>query len=173
RMAQSTVTVKAWVMRRLSFLPGVRATVNRKPRGVWNNPIAWREAKTKASATRAGLLRYTFILAGLIGAVVVCIFYATEAETPRRFVTPGSYDFTTETLSIAGDPNSPFRFPPTAQLYIDGEVAELSEIEGRWAVTGSDYETIGGLKTISRLDLKGIPRRLSMNDARRFLLGMV
>src|SRR5688500_4042060 len=70
RMAQSTITVKTWLLRRLSFIPGIRAPGNRKPRGVWNNPIAWREAKTKASATRAGLLRYSFIAAGLIGAAV-------------------------------------------------------------------------------------------------------
>lgn len=173
RMAQSTITFRTWLLRRLSFIPGVRAGGNRKPRGVWNNPIAWREAKTKASATRAGMLRYSFILAGLIGAVVVCIFYATESETPRHLVAQGAYNPTTQSLSVQGHPDSPFRLPPTAGVYIDGQPAALSQIRGRFSLVESTYSNVNGIKTISRIDLRSIGRRLDIDDARRFLLGMV
>ncbi len=173
RMAQSTLTFKGWLLRRLSFLPGIRTGANRKPRGVWNNPIAWREAKTKASATRAGLLRYSFIAAGLIGAIIVCAFYATEVEQPRHLVTPGAYNATTQTLFIQGHPDSPFRLPATAAVYIDGQQVTTREMRGRYSVTGSNYDTLDGFKTLSRLDLRSIDRRLSITDARRFLLGMV
>src|SRR5438552_5563094 len=63
RMAQSTVSIRSLVLQKLHISKGDRT---RKPRHVWFNPIAWREAKTKASAARASLLRYGFIAACLI-----------------------------------------------------------------------------------------------------------
>ena len=173
RMAQSTLTFKTWLAARFSFLPGVRTGQNRKPRGVWNNPIAWREAKTRASATRASLLRYSFIAAGLIGAIIVCLFYATEAEMPKQTVSSSSYSASSMSLYIDGHPDSPFRLGPTAQVYIDGQLASIPEIRGRYSVVGSDFAIENGVKTLHRLDLKSIRRRLSINDTRRFLLGMV
>ena len=61
RMAQSTTSIKTWVLQQLHIKS---ADLTRKPRSVWHNPIAWREAKTKASAAKASLLRYGFIAAG-------------------------------------------------------------------------------------------------------------
>ena len=55
---------------------------NRKPRSVWTNPIAWREARTKASAARATLMRYGFIGLGLLGAIVLLFRFATFSS-PR------------------------------------------------------------------------------------------
>jgi ABC-type transport system involved in multi-copper enzyme maturation permease subunit len=57
----------------------------RPPRNVWNNPIAWREAKTKASD--GGWLRWLVIAVGFAGAVFLFIRYdgglaaATDLET--------------------------------------------------------------------------------------------
>jgi ABC-type transport system involved in multi-copper enzyme maturation permease subunit len=75
RLAQNTLSLRAAVLQKLHISKGDRT---RKPRPVWNNPIAWREAKTKASATRASLLRYSFIAAGLCGAVVLLVLYNTH-----------------------------------------------------------------------------------------------
>ena len=50
RLAQSTTTIKAIILQKLHIVKGDRT---RKPRTVWHNPIAWREARTKASAARA------------------------------------------------------------------------------------------------------------------------
>src|SRR5205823_3898342 len=66
RMAQSTLTIKQWALKKLHIGSGDQT---RKPRTVWANPIAWREAKTKASAARASILRYVFIAAGIAGAL--------------------------------------------------------------------------------------------------------
>src|SRR5947209_5038051 len=66
RLAQSTNTLRAWVLQKLHVSTGDRT---RKPRGVWANPIAWREAKTKASAARASVLRYAFMGLGVLGAL--------------------------------------------------------------------------------------------------------
>ena len=173
RMAQSTVTVKGWLAKKLSFLPGVKAPGNRKPRGVWNNPIAWREAKTKASATKAGLLRYSFILAGLIGAIVICVFYATVSETPKRFITPGNYNATSRTLLIEGDNAGTYSVAPEAAVTVGGDPATAAALAGSYAVTGETFDVVGGVRTLSRVDLRPIDRRLSAAEARRFLLGMV
>ncbi len=51
----------------------------RKPRRVWNNPIAWREAATRASAGGRSLLRLAFLCAGLIGGVTLLIAHHTGA----------------------------------------------------------------------------------------------
>jgi hypothetical protein len=75
RMAQSTVSPKTWLLQKLNISKGDRT---RKPRNVWSNPIAWREAKTKASAARASIVRYGFIAAGIIGAIVLVVLYSRE-----------------------------------------------------------------------------------------------
>ena len=173
RMAQSTLSVKGWLAQKLSFLPGVKPPGNRKPRGVWNNPIAWREAKTKASATKAGLLRYGFILAGLIGAITICVFYATVSETPRRYITPGNWSSATRTLFIDGDNSGSFSVTPTAEIYVEGDRATSEALSGYYAITGENFDIVGGVRTLNRLDLRPVGRRLSATDARRFLLGMV
>ena len=61
-----TVSLKTWVLQKLKITSGDRT---RKPRYVWSNPIAWREAKTKASAARASVMRYGFMAAGILGAL--------------------------------------------------------------------------------------------------------
>ena len=173
RMAQSTLTVKGWLAKKLSFLPGVKPPGNRKPRGVWNNPIAWREAKTKASATKAGLLRYGFILAGLVGAITICVFYATVSETPKRYISPGNFNAATRTLLVEGDNAGTYSVAPGAEVFVEGDPATTAALSGYYAIANSDYATVGGVRTISRLDLRPVGRRLSATDARRFLLGMV
>src|SRR6185312_11335645 len=73
----------------------------RKPRLVWSNPIAWREAKTKASAARATLLRYGFIAAGIVAAVVLVVRYA-RVQTPALAVTPADYLPDSNQITIGG-----------------------------------------------------------------------
>ncbi|MCP4592211.1 MAG: ABC transporter permease subunit [bacterium] len=43
----------------------------RKPRRVWSNPIAWREAATRATAASRGIVRYAIIGGGLFAAAVL------------------------------------------------------------------------------------------------------
>src|SRR5439155_24777725 len=88
RVAQSSMSLKTWVLTKIRLSSGDRT---RKPRTVWSNPIAWREAKTKASAFRASLLRYGFIAAGVLGALVLASSYAT-VETPDKSISMSSYD---------------------------------------------------------------------------------
>ena len=48
---------------------------SRKPRRVWNNPIAWREAVTRASAASRGVLRYAIVGGGLLLALFILVKY--------------------------------------------------------------------------------------------------
>lgn len=48
----------------------------RRARSVWNNPVAWREAATSASAGGRGILRWLFLIVGLTGGLLLWIGYA-------------------------------------------------------------------------------------------------
>ena len=175
RMAQSTLSIKGWLAQRLSFLPGIRPPGDRPARGVWNNPIAWREAKTKASATRAGLLRYAFIAAGLIGAVVICWLYATEAEQPRNYLNPGAINATAGTVFIRGADEGTYALSPTTTFKLEGEDVTAVALEGRrLAVVGRPgFDIVNGARTVTSLSVAPVDRRLDAELARRLLLGMV
>ncbi len=51
----------------------------RKPRRVWRNPIAWREAATRASAGGRSLMRQLFLIGGLTAGVILLIAHHTSA----------------------------------------------------------------------------------------------
>lgn len=57
----------------------------RPPRHVWANPVAWREACTRASGGR--LFRWIIVLAGLVSAIGVLVYYLSgrlkAAEVPQ------------------------------------------------------------------------------------------
>lgn len=47
----------------------------RSPRTVWRNPVAWREAVTRASAASQSIMRYVIVLGGLTAAGVIWFAY--------------------------------------------------------------------------------------------------
>ncbi|NOS99635.1 MAG: ABC transporter permease subunit [Phycisphaerales bacterium] len=58
----------------------------RKPRHVWNNPVAWREATTRASATTRGLLDVLLLGGGIAAAIYVLV---DHLRTGNPFATRG------------------------------------------------------------------------------------
>jgi ABC-type transport system involved in multi-copper enzyme maturation permease subunit len=68
----------------------------RKPRRVWRNPIAWREAATRASAGGRSILRLLFIVGGLTAGVILLIAHhsgswgsgPTSVTMTRAWLTP-------------------------------------------------------------------------------------
>src|SRR3954452_5170039 len=95
RLAQSSNSLQSWVLQKLRISKGDKT---RKPRAVWSNPIAWREAKTKASAARASILRYTFMVAGIGGAIVLLVMYNTTYEPDRSIRLSDSFDPVNSTI---------------------------------------------------------------------------
>jgi ABC-type transport system involved in multi-copper enzyme maturation permease subunit len=65
-----------WTRLAANFRFKRRGASTRKPHQVWSNPVAWREAVTRASAMSRGLGRYLVVGCGLIGAVVLLVYYA-------------------------------------------------------------------------------------------------
>ena len=60
----------------------------RKPRRVWNNPIAWREASTRASAAGRSAMRWVFIIGGILAGLILliaheCGWYALDPAKPE------------------------------------------------------------------------------------------
>ena len=168
RMAQSTISIKTWILQKLRLSSGNQT---RKPRVVWNNPIAWREAKTKASAARASVLRYGFIAGGLIGALVLVILFSRQ-ETPAQYITAGSFDPLERTLFIHGERSGMFKLDERTIITADGKEAGTSVLHGKREV---DYtlQPVSGSLVLASIDVRDIPRQLDAPSARRFLLGAV
>jgi ABC-type transport system involved in multi-copper enzyme maturation permease subunit len=86
------------LLRRLldAVLPRRARNDRRKPRRVWRNPIAWREATTRASAGGRSLLRLLFNAAGLSCGVALLLAYhagtwgggPAAAAVVRTWLTP-------------------------------------------------------------------------------------
>lgn len=167
RVAQSTLSLKGWLLQKLHL---ARATQNRAPRPVWNNPIAWREAKTKASAFRATLIRYAFILAGVGGAITLVVMYGTTTE-PKQYISRVSYNPNYQTLAIytSGTPQTLKIDPSTTLITYNNRPADTMVLYDRLAVRS--FTTQRDLLT--SIDMMPIDRRLPARDARNFLLGAV
>lgn len=170
RMAQSTTTLQSTL---LKWIPVVNRERARKPRTVWHNPIAWREAKTKASASRATFIRLAFILAGMIGAIILLVRFSTEAGVPRYFVDRGSYDAGTATVFIHNDPQKTFLTNDRTVVMLDGNEVDRSYLNGRYEVESKGQATINGSKVINSIRLRTIERMMSAKDVRTFLLGII
>lgn len=165
RMAQSTSGPKTWLLQKLHLKS---EDSNRKPRAVWHNPIAWREAKTKASAARASLLRYGFIIAGVAGALTLVVLFSRERIT-GQYITTGSYDPARRVLLVFdAEKSAKYSVPDTIKVTVNRQESGLSALEGRYVV---DKIGVGGRQELTSIDLVDIKRDLSAADTRSFLLG--
>ncbi|MBC7783026.1 MAG: ABC transporter permease subunit [Burkholderiales bacterium] len=169
KMAQSTSTIQTTLLR-LIPIRAIRAA--RKPRTVWNNPIAWREARTKASAARASVLRYGFILIGLAGAITLLVLYQSEDRAPQNFIQAGSYSPAEDTLHILGV-NQTFGIDPGTAITLDGKEATADRLSGRFEVAAYRPVTRRGVKVLTTLDLRSIAGKISRQQAHEFLLGAI
>ena len=191
RLAQSSGTIRTWVLQKLKLSTGDRT---RKPRGVWTNPIAWREAKTKASAARASVLRYGFMAAGVIGALTLVLMHSTPIA-PKTYINRNSYDAEAKTLIVYSDAKNWVVYnlrPDTAVTFqkpkADKEdrtlpeiiTTNLDDLRGTYAVealltdTNRNFNIAKGRETyITAVTFRDISRRLETFDARQWLLGLV
>jgi ABC-type transport system involved in multi-copper enzyme maturation permease subunit len=163
RLAQSTTSLRSWILQKIRLSKGDRT---RKPRSVWHNPIAWREAKTKASAARATFLRYGFIIAGLVGAIVLLVMHCTEL-TPAKYINH-SYDSTNNTLYIEGSGLPEIPLAPGVEVKLDDQTATIDDLNGRYEVKNFTQDG----NAIATIDLADYPRKLDSADARSWLLGL-
>jgi len=66
-----------WTRLRRWGRPNGRDERTRRPRRVWANPVAWREAVTRASAASSNLMRYSYLACGLAAAVLFLMAYGS------------------------------------------------------------------------------------------------
>lgn len=74
---EGELTWRARLRNRLHLGTGAGSERRRKPRNVWRNPVAWREAVTRASVASQSLMRYVFVIGGLVAAFLVWLYYVT------------------------------------------------------------------------------------------------
>jgi hypothetical protein len=170
RMAQTTMSFRAWLLQKIRVTSGDRT---KKPRFVWHNPIAWREAKTKASAARASIMRYGFIAAGLLGASFLVVMFATPTAQPAKYIERGSFNAEFNTLFIHGEGQT-YGITPETRVTLDGKDVAQDVLRGRYEVRNSE-PGVGrrGTRILKSLDLGTIQRRVSADTVRQYLLGAV
>jgi ABC-type transport system involved in multi-copper enzyme maturation permease subunit len=169
RMAQTTVSFKGMILQKLKISSGER---RRKPRNVWQNPIAWREAKTKASAFRASILRYGFITLGLIGAAVLVWMYSLKSNVNNQLA---GYSYVDNTVFIRGKGGGTFNIAEGTSIQLNDKPIDEAKrnqiLAGNYEVKGFQLNKSHGRDTMISLYLKDIPHQLSAQRARNFLLG--
>ena len=168
RLAQATTTFNNWILQKLHLSKGDRT---QKPRNVWSNPIAWREAKTKASAARTSVLRWIFITTGVVGALVLAVMFSS-VKLPPKYITSGSYDRNANTLFINGD--STYGVSQEVQVMMGDRPADRELLNERFEVVNFQTQlSPRHTKEIISITLAEIPRALSAESVRTFLLGAV
>jgi ABC-type transport system involved in multi-copper enzyme maturation permease subunit len=177
RLAQSNTSWRGRLFEKLHLISGDKT---RKPRHVWSNPIAWREAKTKASANRAVILRYGFMAAGIIAAIVLVVMSSTY-KTPDIAIGSGGYNPNDKTLTIMEN-GAPAVYllrdsyeggkPPT-KIQMRDQQKGIEDLREGMVVTS--YLQDGGSlkKVLSTLNVDYPEASLSEKRTRQFLLGAV
>ncbi|MCY2951240.1 MAG: ABC transporter permease subunit [Planctomycetota bacterium] len=177
RLAQSSRTLQQWFLQLIHLSTG---DSTRKPRRVWTNPIAWREAKTKASATRAVALRYGFMVLGIAGAIVLLVLSST-LETPSQVIGANGYDPAKGTVLIVTDGQpQPYRLrlfgssttPATVIKLGDQPVGPEELREGRF-IDEFLPDTTGGVRAVHTIRVSEPRSVLGDRLTRQFLLGAI
>src|SRR6185436_6382163 len=177
RLAQSTVSVRALIFQKLKLSRGDRT---RTPRRVWSNPIAWREAKTKASANRSVILRYGFMTAGVAAAIVLVVMSST-LKPADVYIGSGGYNSVDRTITImengaptvytVRDRYEGMKAPTKVSM---GEKQKVLEDLREGMVVTSYLPDSGSLKkSLSNLNVATPEGLLSEKRTRQFLLGAV
>ena len=173
-LAQTNMPFKTWILTRLHLSTGDRT---RKPRYVWNNPIAWREAKTKASAAKASVLRYGFMAVGVLGALALASGFSS-VDQPTNFIRPDSYNDATHILSVydkehahrytmvPGSTQIALKTSPTDNDPHAGTIADFGHYVGVTVDANAD-------NTLANIILTPIPHRITEVNTRNYLLGGV
>ena len=176
RLAQSHTSIRSWVLQKLKLSSGDR---NRKPRSVWQNPIAWREAKTKASAARASLLRYGFIALGLAGALTLVYRFASFVPPPYPdYVDTASYDSVHRLLTVytpdrsQGVQTLPVTRDTSLSLNGNGDIT-IDQLRGKLSVAAAVVKNNAGVPIAwESIQAFEMPRKMPAGQVRQFLLGM-
>lgn len=189
KMAQSSTSFRGWLLQKLRLSKGDRT---QKPRVVWFNPIAWREARTKASAARAVFLRWGFTAVGIGGAIALVALFASQ-KSPDTYINANALGTTPSSITILGKHSGTYPLAPDFQVKYNDATVAPGALRGRLEVVESSIlkksvltmSTDGGTllrdqagkpvmhDQISSLALREPERRLSAKELRLWLLGAI
>ncbi|MCC6424194.1 MAG: ABC transporter permease subunit [Phycisphaerales bacterium] len=167
RIAQSTLSIRSWISLKFRLPHHDRA---RKPRPVWSNPIAWREARTKASSARASVVRYAFIITGLIGAMMLVHLYSSTQPVNTRLNRTGYDPVQHEVTIIDNDTPTTYRIDGKTLVTLNSKPYSLEADHPEFQVVSFTLANPRS-RTLLTLQLASLPRRISAPQARSFLLG--
>lgn len=169
RLAQSSYTLRSWLLQLVRLSSGDKS---RKPRRVWTNPIAWREAKTKASANRAVMLRYGFMLAGLAVVITLITLSSTQKASDRTIGLEYRADESAVTILDHGEPVV-YRIAPGATIQLNGEAVMPERLRPGLVVDFIGITAQAEKRTLNRIQLSHPRTVLSQTAARQLLLGAI
>ena len=169
RLAQSSYTLRSWLLQLVRLSSGDKS---RKPRRVWTNPIAWREAKTKASANRAVMLRYGFMLAGLAIVIVLIAMSSTQKASERTIGLAYRADEGAVTILENGEPVV-YRIAPGATIQLNGEAVMPERLRPGLVVDFIGITAQAEKRTLNRIQVSNPRTVLSQATARQLLLGAI
>ena len=174
-LAQTNMPFKTWILTKMKLSTGDRT---RKPRYVWSNPIAWREAKTKASATKASLLRYGFMILGILGALGL-VYEFSGLEEPTNYIRADSYNPTTGDLAVY-DNVSVHHYHVNSNSTTVTFKQKPTDSEGRTGTIDEDLRHHYGISvdvlennTLASIIIWPIPHKISEDNVRNYLLAFV
>jgi len=102
---------------------------------------------------------------------VLVVLFSRQSEAPQ-YITPTSYNPIEQTLFIHGEQGGTFRLSPQTAVTLNGKEATAESLRGRRAVSYT-LQPMGRQQVLASVDLREIPRQLSADSARKFLLGAV
>jgi ABC-type transport system involved in multi-copper enzyme maturation permease subunit len=168
-LAQSSYTLRGRLLQVLRLSSGDKT---RKPRRVWTNPIAWREARTKASASRAVLLRYGFMITGIAAAIVLIVMSSTHKPPDRSIGLAYRGDDRTITILDQGEAMV-YLVAQGANVQFNGEPASPDSLRVGLAVDFIGIDNAAERRTLNRIQVSRPQTLLPQATARQFLLGAI
>jgi len=169
RVAQATSSPKQWVLAKLHITRGIAA---RKPRYVWHNPVAWREARTKASAARMGVLRLLLILAGCVLAGMILWQFSTVLS-PSRYIESSLLNIPERSVTLAMDGRATtYRMGRAFEIHLGDQLVPPEKLRGRYTLSDFtlDPRDKGAIQT---LRIAPVARRLPLEETQSYLLALL
>lgn len=169
RVAQSTTNLRTWILTKLHLSRGANT---RKPRYVWHNPVAWREARTKASAARMGVMRLLMILASVVLAGWLLWRFSTVV-TPARYIDNTSFNVSERSVTIlTPDRATTYRLAANFDVMLADRRLDPSAIQSRYSVKDFSLDP-RDKSAIAVLNLVPVQRSLPLEDAQLYLLSLL
>ena len=173
RVAQSSMNLRTWILTKLHLSTGNSV---RKPRYVWHNPVAWREARTKASSAPMSAVRMLMILASVVLAGWLLWRFSTTVS-PSRYIDATSLNYADNAADRSVtvlEPGKATTYPMAANfvLMLNDKPVAPESIRGRYSVKTFSLDPVKK-SAIAVMELLPTQRAVSLESAQLYLLSLL